>query len=37
MSSMLSTVVDVLMHDPVIVVMGIILLISVYADEIDRW
>ena len=34
---MVSTLVDIVMHDPVIVVMGIILLISVYADEIDRW
>jgi hypothetical protein len=29
--------VDIIMRDPVIVVMGIILLISIYADEIDRW
>jgi hypothetical protein len=34
---MVSTLVDIVMRDPVIVVMGIILLISVYADEIDRW
>lgn len=32
-----NTIVDVIMRDPVIVVMGIILLISYYADEIDRW
>lgn len=34
---MVSTLLDIVMRDPVIVVMGIILLISVYADEIDRW
>jgi len=34
---MVSTLVDIVMRDPVIVVMGIILLISIYADEIDRW
>ena len=37
MSAIYTTVMDILMRDPVIVVMGIILLISVYADEIDRW
>jgi hypothetical protein len=34
---MVSTLVDIVMRDPVIVVMGIILLISIYADKIDRW
>jgi hypothetical protein len=34
---MVSTLVDIIMRDPVIVVMGIILLISIYADKIDRW
>lgn len=37
MSAIYTTVMDILMRDPVIVVMGIILLISVYADKIDRW
>jgi hypothetical protein len=37
MSTIYTTVMDILMRDPVIVVMGIILLISVYADKIDRW
>jgi hypothetical protein len=37
MSQLYTTVIDNLMHDPVIVVMGIILLISIYADKIDRW
>jgi hypothetical protein len=29
--------VDAVMRDPVIIVMGIILLISTFADQIDRW
>jgi hypothetical protein len=29
--------VDAIMRDPVIIVMGIILLISTFADQIDRW
>jgi hypothetical protein len=33
----ITTVVDIIMRDPVIVVMGIILLISTFADQIDRW
>lgn len=37
MSAIYTTVMDIVMRDPVIVVMGIILLISVYADKIDRW
>ena len=37
MSAIYTAVMDIVMHDPVIVVMGIILLISVYADKIDRW
>ena len=32
-----NTIVDVIMRDPVIVVLGIIILISYYADYIDRW
>jgi hypothetical protein len=32
-----TTVLDLIMRDPVIVVMGIILLISTFADKIDRW
>lgn len=32
-----NTVLDVVMRDPVIVVMGIILLISYFADQIDGW
>jgi hypothetical protein len=34
---MVSTLVDIIMRDPVIVVMAIILLISTFADQIDRW
>ena len=37
MSTMYTTVVDLVMRDPVIIVLGIIVLISVYADKIDRW
>ena len=37
MSTIYTAVMDIAMRDPVIVVMGIILLISVYADKIDRW
>lgn len=37
MSAIYTTVMDIVMRDPVIVVLGIIVLISVYADEIDRW
>lgn len=37
MSAIYTAVIDIVMRDPVIVVMGIILLISVYADKIDRW
>ena len=37
MSTIYTAVMDIVMRDPVIVVMGIILLISVDADEIDRW
>jgi hypothetical protein len=33
----ITSVVDLIMRDPVIVVMGIILLISTFADKIDRW
>jgi hypothetical protein len=32
-----TSVVDLIMRDPVIVVLGIILLISTFADQIDRW
>ena len=32
-----TSVVDLIMRDPVIVVMAIILLISTFADQIDRW
>jgi hypothetical protein len=32
-----TSVVDLIMRDPVIVVMGIIILISTFADQIDRW
>ena len=37
MSTIYTTVVDLVMRDPVIIVLGIIVLISVYADQIDRW
>jgi len=37
MSEFINTVVDVIMRDPVIVVLGIIALISTFADQIDRW
>ena len=37
MTHVYNTILDVLMRDPVIVVMGIILLISYFADEIDHW
>jgi len=37
MSAFINTVVDLIMRDPVIVVLGIILLISTFADQIDRW
>jgi hypothetical protein len=37
MSAFINTVVDLIMRDPVLVVMGIILLISTFADRIDRW
>jgi len=33
----LCALVDAVMRDPVIIVMGIILLISTFADQIDRW
>jgi len=33
----ITSVVDLIMRDPVIVVLGIILLISTFADQIDRW
>jgi len=33
----ITSVVDFIMRDPVIVVLGIILLISTFADQIDRW
>jgi hypothetical protein len=36
-SAFITSVVDLIMRDPVIVVMGIILLISTFADKIDRW
>jgi hypothetical protein len=36
-SAFVSSIVDIIMRDPVIVVLGIIVLISVYADKIDRW
>jgi hypothetical protein len=36
-SAFITSVVDLIMRDPVIVVMGIILLISTFADQIDRW
>jgi hypothetical protein len=32
-----NSVLDIIMRDPVILVLGIIVLISVYADQIDRW
>lgn len=37
MSAIYTCVIDIIMRDPVIVVLGIIVLISVYADQIDRW
>ena len=37
MSAIYTIVVDLVMRDPVIIVLGIIVLISVYADQIDRW
>jgi hypothetical protein len=37
MTQAYNTVIELVMRDPVIVVMGIILLISYFADEIDRW
>lgn len=37
MSTIYTIVVDLIMRDPVIIVLGIIVLISVYADQIDRW
>jgi hypothetical protein len=33
----ITSVVDLIMRDPVIVVLGIILLIYTFADQIDRW
>jgi hypothetical protein len=36
-SAFINTVVDLIMRDPVIIVLGIILLISTFADQIDRW
>jgi len=33
----LNYLVDLIMRDPVIVVLGIIVLISYFADHIDRW
>jgi hypothetical protein len=32
-----NAVLDLIMRDPVIIVLGIILLISTFADQIDRW
>ena len=37
MSTIYTAVIDIVMRDPVIIVLGIIVLISVYADKIDRW
>jgi hypothetical protein len=37
MSTLYTTVMDIVMRDPVIIVLVIIVLISVYADKIDRW
>ena len=37
MSWFYNSVLDIIMRDPVIFVLGIIVLISVYADKIDRW
>lgn len=37
MSTIYTAVMDIVMRDPVIIVLGIIVLISVYADKIDRW
>jgi hypothetical protein len=37
MIAFITSVVDLIMRDPVLVVMGIILLISTFADRIDRW
>lgn len=37
MSAIYTVVIDILMRDPVIVVMGIIVFIAFYADQIDRW
>lgn len=37
MTQAYNTVLELVMRDPAIVVMGIILLISYFADEIDRW
>jgi hypothetical protein len=36
-TAFVTSVVDLIMRDPVIVVLGIILLISTFADQIDRW
>jgi hypothetical protein len=33
----LNYLVDLIMRDPVIVVLGIIVLISYFADHIDKW
>ena len=37
MSELYTAIVDFIMRDPVIIVLGIIVLISIYADQIDRW
>ena len=37
MTHVLTYLLDAIMRDPAIVVMGIILLISYFADYIDRW
>lgn len=37
MTHIFNTILDAVMRDPVIIVMGIILCISYFADEIDRW
>ena len=37
MSTIYTAVMDIVMRDPVIIVLGIIVLLSVYADQIDRW
>jgi hypothetical protein len=37
MTQAYNTVIELVMRDPVIVVLGIIVLISYFADHIDKW